>query len=83
MGCDPDEIFPYTALEEQLKKFGIFAVPMAALLLPILKSDLVDSDLAEESMIDEVRAFCSPLNNPVFVERMRQVIDEVVRLGYL
>lgn len=83
LGCEPNEVFSFEALEKQLKKNGVFAVPMAAMLLPMLTSDVGAPDLDEISSSDKIEIYSDPLKNPVFIERMREVINDVVRLGYL
>lgn len=67
-----------------MKKFGLFAIPMAGMLLPILtgnQDEVPDLDEISEKKVFE--SWCNPLENPLFVERMRGVIDDVVRLGFI
>lgn len=84
LNCDPDELFPYEALEQQLKKFGLFAVPMAAMLLPMIKTtqdENIGMDEIAES--DEIKLGSNPLENIECMERMRGVIEDLVRFGYI
>lgn len=84
MGCDPEQLFPYKAFQDQWKKFGGFGLPMAAMLLPILtSSNAVVPDLDEMSEQEEMKAWSNPLENDVYVERMRGVIQDVVELGLI
>lgn len=83
LGCDPDKLFPYEALQEQLRKFGLFAVAMGAMLLPSLTANQSDiPDLDEASEKGEANWF-NPLENRKCLERMRDIIDDVVRMGLI
>lgn len=84
LGCDPEKLFPYEALQEQLKKFGLYAIPMAGMLLPVLTArDGEVLDLDELGGDQPSSPWCNPLDNPLFIERMRGIIDDVVRLGFI
>lgn len=57
---------------------------MAAMLLPILTSSNSDvPDLDEVCEQEEIKQWSNPLENKVFVERMRGVVEDVVRLNYI
>lgn len=84
MGCDAEKLFPYEALQQQLKEFGSFAVPMSALVLRVLVSKPTDvPDLDELAQRERPKDWINPLANPLYVERMRGIIDDVVRLGFI
>lgn len=40
MGSDPNKLFPYEALLDQVQQFGIYAVFVGAFLIPVLYADL-------------------------------------------
>lgn len=85
IGSDPEKLFPFSALEDQLRRFGIFSLPMACMLLPMLTiKERVPLDLDEVATSDmTVSDFCSPLQNPIFLERMRGVLDDLQQLGFI
>lgn len=74
-------------LQKQLQKGGFFGIVLAVLLLPIVtgnQDDIPDLDeMAEKSKTESVVSFGSPLENPRFVERLRDVIFDCVRLGWI
>lgn len=89
MGSDPEKLFPRSALDEHLIKFGKFGFIMAMLLMPIVLSQAEDvPDLDELSQQMESRSevkghFSSEDTVNRFNSRMREVIVDMVKLGYI
>lgn len=47
-GSNPEKLFPFEALQQQLRTFGIFGISVGALMLPMLTSDSNDCAKLEE-----------------------------------
>ncbi|XP_037051982.1 uncharacterized protein LOC119085637 isoform X2 [Bradysia coprophila] len=90
LGSDAEKLFSFNDLQDQLKKFGRYALIIAPMLLNIITSkpdDIPDLDnLAEEfkdkSIEEGMKAFINDSANDKFNGRMRDVIQDVIRLGY-
>lgn len=86
---DPDELFPFHVLQEQLHKFGKFGISIASTLLPMLTSEedsCPDLDaLAEhiQNRENDHNPFAAEKTQGVFNKLMRDVIVDVDRLGYI
>jgi len=90
LGSDAEKIFSYDDFQDQLKKFGCYALITAPMLLNIITAkpdDIPDLDnMAEEfkdkSIEESMKAFMG--NAPVekFNSRIRDVVQDIVRLGY-
>lgn len=72
LGSDPDKLFPYTALQEHLRKFGKFGLANASFILPFLIQEH-DSDGGFQP---------SPLSD-VFKKRLRDIVADMYQLGYI
>ncbi|XP_052869563.1 uncharacterized protein LOC128275189 [Anopheles cruzii] len=91
LGHVPQSVFPRTAFMRQLRTFGRFGVLMAVFLVPMLctrNEDLVDMDEAAEKFRDtkemDMSMFSKNDNNrSAYTTRMRAVIKDSVRYGYL
>lgn len=82
VGSDPQELFPFAALQEQLKSFGKFAVIMAAFDVPILCTDPAEMpDLNGGDLAEGFAA--SPEAQLRYAGRMGGIIRDAVRYGYL
>lgn len=91
-GSDPEKLFTFGDLEQQLKQFGVFALTTA----PFLQAIMVSS-VENFTDIDEYTDALSQGNaenpqfwvkfdeksRPLFVERLGDVIDDAVRLGWI
>lgn len=90
MGSDPSKVFPRSAFEDQLKKFGKFGLAMAMMSLPVITNrEAVDMDeMAERSLrYDEeaeenMESLKSPPNE-VYISRMKGVFQDMYDLGYV
>lgn len=74
LGSDPDEVFPFSALHEQLQKFGKYALVHASFVLPILMAE-VDTDVENYNS--------SPDLSDTLKQRLRDIASDVYRLGYI
>lgn len=93
MGGEVMTQFPFTAFLRQLKTFGKFGLTMSTLLLPMLSvrnEDLPDMDTLTESIGDSFKNMTAdemknlmPVNEDVYKIRMRGVINDSVKYGYL
>lgn len=92
LGSDPEKLFPRSALDDQLARFGRFGLLMAAMLLPIIttkKEDIPDLDgMAEklENGVDvssEINNFKSEGTQDIYREKMAGCCRDMVRLGYI
>ncbi|XP_049537410.1 uncharacterized protein LOC125952148 [Anopheles darlingi] len=90
LGHNPQEVFPRTALMRQLRTFGRFGVLMAVFLVPMLctrNEDLLDMDEAAEKYRDgqemDLGMLVRNANQSAYAVRMRGVIKDIVRYGYL
>lgn len=90
MGSDAAKLFSFNDLQDQLKKFGRYALIIAPMLLNIITSkpdDIPDLDnLAEEfkdkSIEEGMKAFINDAANDKFNDRMRDVVQDIIKLGY-
>lgn len=90
LGSDASKLFSYEDLQDQLKKFGCYALIIAPMLLNIITAkpdDIPDLDaLAEEfkdkSIEDGMKAFMNDASVDKFNARVRDVVQDILRLGY-
>lgn len=88
MGSDPEKLFPYELMQEHLQKFAKYGIIWASIVLPVLTSDPgVGVDLDElangfASGEDTYSGMAGTLGRK-FDERMRDVVIDMVRLGYI
>lgn len=91
MGSDPDKLFPFEALLEQLKKFGKYGVITGSILVSIF--------LAEPDTIPDLGDLSERLNEydgavndllkisesakPEYNRRMRNMMGDAARFGYI
>lgn len=85
-GSDPEKLFPFEALQQQLRTFGIFGISVGALMLPMLTSDSNDCAKLEE-LADQMQ---SGESTDVFENtskatqlRLKDFIVDLDRFGYL
>lgn len=92
LGSDPEKVFPRSAFNEHLIRFGKFGLAMAVMVLPIFTSnvdDLPDMDeMAEkyqngEELDTAEYDFSESRNIDVYNNRMREVIHDMCNLGYI
>lgn len=92
LGSDPEVLFPRSALDDQLVRFGRFGLLMAAMLLPIITTkseDIPDLDgMAEKlengfDVSSEINNFKSEGTQDIYREKMAGCCRDMVRLGYI
>lgn len=90
MGSDVEKLYPFSEMQNQFKKFGKFGLVNASLLLPMLTAEegnIPDLDELAENMSDgkEMKedVFISEKSRGSFIERLKGVITDMVRLGYI
>lgn len=96
MGSDPQKLFPRSAFDDQLKRFGKFGLAMAIMTLPVFTSNPEDTpdmdemaeqfkeaqENGEEFKMDEV-SFQSEKTLGVYEKRMKGVWEDMHRLDYI
>lgn len=90
MGSDAGKLFSFDDLQGQLKEFGRYALIIAPMLLNIITTkpdDIPDLDnLAEEykdkTIEESMKAFMNDSAVDKFNVRMRDVVQDILRLGY-
>lgn len=92
LGSDPEKVFPRSAFDEHLMRFGKFGLAMAVMVLPIFTSnadDLPDMDeMAEiyqkgEEINTENYDLSKSKTIDVYNNRMSGVIHDLCNLGYI
>lgn len=86
VGSDPTILYPIDDYQRHLKKFGKYGLLMAPMMLQVItadKSDVNDMDMMAENVT--AMKFEGFVKKPgeTFNVRMRDVIKDIVALGYL
>lgn len=85
LGSDPAKLFPFDALQDQLRQFGKYGLIMFTLMVPMLTStadSIPDLDEIAESLQHNSDTVFKP-DEAVCHKRMRDVIVDMDRLGYI
>lgn len=93
-GEDPDKIYPFDALKQELKKFGRFGLIMSICLLSfvtISPDDMPDMDEAMEELMKEDRdtgtknsmMLAAEANSKLMEPRIRDIILDIDHFGYI
>lgn len=86
LGSDPEKLFPFEALQQQMRTFGKFGVSVGALMLPMLTSDLNDcaklEEMAEQMQSGESTEVFENTNKATQL-RLRDFIVDLDDFGYL
>lgn len=87
---DPDKLFPYDALLDQLRKFGKFGLVMSSIFLPLMcgeEGGNPDMNELAESMQDgkvlEADVFVAEDAKAKLNRRLRDVVADMVNFGYI
>jgi thiamine kinase-like enzyme len=94
LGGDTQTQFPLTTFLRHLKRFGKFGVIMSTFIMPMLQTkseDLPDMDFMAEQMKNEdpavmeemMKQFTQSSGADAFTERMRGVLNDAIRYGYM
>lgn len=89
LGSDPMKVFPRSALNDQLKKYGLFGLVMGLMVIPTLTTkaddvpdlDYLSSRMEAEDMEYTKKAFDN--NDPEAKSRIRDVVIDIIELKYL
>lgn len=90
LGSDPDKLFPASAFEEHLKRFGKFAFMMSPMVVSVMLADPNDvpdldelsSDVASGKDGVDLISGLNDENRPIYRKRMNDVFTDLVDLGY-
>lgn len=90
LGSNPEKLFPYEALLDQLQKFGNYATFVGTLLLPMTLGDIGTfpdlNDLAEnrnsDSNHDDI-FLISDDSKQEYNQRVTEMFDDMARFGYI
>lgn len=90
-GGDPEELFPESELQRQLREFGIFGVVMSQILIPLVLADSANNfnfdELADSKAEDLVEA--GPIKGlgeakvKEYVRRFKEVLTDARQYGWL
>lgn len=90
LGSDPEKLFPYTLMLEHFKKFAKFGLILSTALLPMMTSEDghgIDIDEIAEDVKNgkemDTNVFISEKSRNKFNTRMRGVVSDMVKLGYI
>lgn len=90
LGADPEKLFPYKVLQEHFRKYAKFGLILSTVLLPMMTSEdgytLNIDEIAEniENGVElDKNLFISKNSHNKFNERLRDVVIDMVRLGYI
>lgn len=79
LGSDPERLFPYSALQGQLQKFGKYGLANASLVLPII---MAEADF-DESIVTKNHVNNGPAWSKSFTKRIRDIVADMYQLGYI
>lgn len=88
LGSNPDKLFPYSALENQLQKCGKFALASASFLLPIMMAE-ADLPMSNDPSSNDGNQTLNENNtqksglSKALNKRMRDIVADMHRLGYI
>lgn len=85
LGCDVTEVFPYSAMLQQLQKFGRFGLYMAVLIVPMLTTDanaIPDLDELSQNYLNGEENVFKP-DEQRLNQRLSDIIVDLHRLGYI
>lgn len=91
-GSDPEKLFTFGDLEQQLKQFSAYGLTVAPFVQAVMVSsgeniadmgEYTDALSQDNEQNSESVVKFDENSGPVFTERMGGVIDDVVRLGWI
>lgn len=85
MGSDPEKLFPFEALLDQIRKFAIYSVYVGALYIPIICADVESmpnfDDLSENENTMDGIFIVSDKGKNSYNKKIVDLFDELARLG--
>lgn len=87
LGSNPEKLFKFSDLLDQLKRFGQYGLIMSTMLIPMVTTETKDipdmNELSEQMQRGEaIDGFMGKQVNVAYKGRMSDVIRDCVRLGY-
>lgn len=88
MGSDPEQIFSFEMMQDHFQKYAKYGIILAFLVLPVLTSD-PDTEVNLDELADniangnETYTSLSGRYSEMFDKRMRDVVIDSARLGYI
>lgn len=91
-GSDPDELFPKSELQRQLRQFGKFEVAFAPLMIPLIladSSEIANLDELSVAMSDdgeyaqELMANLNKAKEGEFAQRMKDALSDGRQYGWI
>lgn len=89
LGDDPDVLFPYTALEEQLKKIGKYGLGISMFTIPVLTSEShTNLDELADNLVNNPNSGQSQVpvcdkSDKKYRERMMGLVTDAFEYGYI
>ncbi|GJQ84391.1 hypothetical protein Trydic_g3868 [Trypoxylus dichotomus] len=83
LGSDPEQLFPFEALESELKRASIFGLYMSIMIVRLMMSEV--EEIPDLNDIDENKAVMDykSVNDDVYKKRIRGMVLDFERYGYL
>lgn len=86
LGSNPEKLFPYSALEEQLRKFGKFGLFNATFILPVITKEIeieLNQDVDVSKQMNNEHEQQQQKLSDKFKKRFRDIARDMQRLGYI
>lgn len=89
LGSDPQEVFPRSAFDDQLIKFGRYGLFMSVITMPAVtveKDEILDTDALSEQLNEMNVSESSAMHMKTssrYRERMMGVLEDMLELGYI
>lgn len=90
LGSDPERLFPFELMQDHFRKFARYGLIMASVLLPVITQDRgsgFDSEDMAEKVIEmkdlDMDSIYSGSSRKKFYHRLRDVVVDMARLGYI
>lgn len=91
LGSDPEKVFSYETMLEQLKKFASYAIFVGIILIPMLSTNIdtmPDFDSISENAVSDhnIAANMFPISSeakPAYNKKIVGFINDMARLGYI
>lgn len=86
LGSDPKKLFPFAELKQQLKKFGVYGVIMAPILLQVIVSDsknIVDMDNIDGDTKDLDVVTFDDSSKITYRERVSGALQDAIKFEWI
>lgn len=90
LGSDPQKLFPIAMMHEHLRKCARYGFILATVILPILTTEkefTLDFDVlgecAENGTLEPGNMLVSERSQKKMYKRLRDIVDDMMRLGYI